>query len=58
MKLSKQEKAAQWAAFRDMDRAEKLEYVFAYYKAPILLCLLVLIILGSSVFNCGVVVCP
>lgn len=48
MKLSKQEKAARWAAFRDMDRAEKLEYVFAYYKAPILLCLLVLIILGSA----------
>lgn len=47
MKLSPQEKAARKAAFRAMRPAEKLDYVFTYYKWPILLALLVLLALGS-----------
>lgn len=47
MKLSKQEKAAHRAAFRNMSRKEKLDHVWTYYKWPILLGLAVLILLGS-----------
>ncbi len=49
MKLSKQEKAAHRAAFRNMSRKEKLDHVFTYYKWPILLGLAALIVLGSVV---------
>ena len=45
MKLTKQQKAAHRAAFRNMSPAEKLEYIWEYYKWPILLTLLVLGIL-------------
>ena len=45
MKLTKEQKAAHRAAFRAMSPAEKLEYVWEYYKWPILLTLLVLGIL-------------
>ena len=34
MKLSEQEKAAHKAAFRSMRPAEKLEYIYTYYKWP------------------------
>ena len=47
MKLSKQEKAAHRAAFRNMSLKEKLDHVYTYYKGPILLGLIVLLILGS-----------
>lgn len=47
MKLSPQEKAAQKAAFRAMPPAKKLEHIYLYYKWPILLALIVLVILGS-----------
>lgn len=42
MKLTKEQKAAHRAAFRNMSPAEKLEYIWEYYKWPILLTLLVL----------------
>ena len=45
MKLTKEQKAARWAAFRTMRPGEKLEYVWEYYRWPILLTLLVLGIL-------------
>ena len=48
MKLSRQEKAARWAAFQEMKPAEKIDHVFTYYKWQILLMLIVLAILGSS----------
>ena len=47
MKLSPQEKAARRAAFHAMSPAEKREYIWEYYKAPLLLGLLLLIGLGS-----------
>ena len=47
MKQSQQEKAALRAAFRNMSGAQKLDYIFSYYKVPILLGLLVLVIAGS-----------
>jgi len=47
MKLSKEEKAAQKAAFRAMSPAKKLEHLFLYYKWPIILALIALLILSS-----------
>lgn len=47
MKLSKQEKAARWAAFQAMSPAKKAEHIYIYYKWPILLALIVLAILCS-----------
>ena len=47
MKLSPQEKAAHRAAFQAMSPGKKLEHILTYYKAPILLALLLLFILGS-----------
>ena len=49
MKLSAEQKAAHKAAFRNMTPAEKADYVFTYYKWPILLCLTAMIVLGSVV---------
>lgn len=48
MKLSEKEKAARKAAFRAMGPGEKLGYVWEYYKWPILLGLLLLLVLGSA----------
>ena len=48
MKLSEKEKAARKAAFRAMGPGEKLGYVWEYYKWPILLGLVVLLVLGSA----------
>ncbi len=49
MKLSKQEKAAHRAAFRNMSPKEKLDHVLTYYKWPILLGIAALLILASVV---------
>ena len=49
MKLTKEEKAARRAAFRDMSGKEKLDHITTYYKWPILLGLTFLIILGSGI---------
>ena len=51
MKLPEKEKAAQRAAFRAMSPAKKAEHIFTYYKWPILLGLLALLILGSAVYR-------
>lgn len=48
MKLSQKEKAARRAAFRAMSPAKKAEHIAAYYKWPILLGLLALLVLGSA----------
>ena len=47
MKLSKDEKAARRAAFQAMPPAKKAEHILAYYKWPILLVLIALVVLGS-----------
>ena len=47
MKLPEKEKAAYQAAFRAMSPTKKVEHIFTYYKWPILLGLLALILLGS-----------
>ena len=49
MTLSPQEKAARRAAFREMSAAKKREHIWEYYKWPILLGLLALLVLGSIV---------
>ncbi len=49
MKLSEEEKAARRAAFQALSRSKKLEHIWLYYKAPILLGLIALLILGSVV---------
>ena len=48
MKLPEKEKAAYRAAFRAMSPAKKAEHIYTYYKWPILLGLIVLLILGSA----------
>ena len=48
MKLPEEEKAAYRAAFRAMSPAKKAEHIYTYYKWPILLGLVVLLILGSA----------
>ena len=47
MKLSPQEKAAHRAAFQAMSPRKKWEHILTYYKAPILLALLLLAVLAS-----------
>lgn len=48
MKLPEKEKAAQKAAFRAMSPAKKAEHILTYYKWPIILGLIVLIVLFST----------
>ena len=48
MKLSPQEKEAQREAFRAMSPEKKAEHIYTYYKWPILLALIALLILGST----------
>ena len=48
MKLPEKEKAAYRAAFRAMSPADKLDYIMSYYKWPILLAAILLLILGSA----------
>ena len=47
MKLSEKEKAARRAAFQAMSPAGRLEHIYTYYKWPILLGLIALLVLGS-----------
>ena len=47
MKLTPEERAERRAAFRGMTVPEKLEYIFAYYKLPLVLLLIAAIVLGS-----------
>lgn len=47
MKLSSEDKAARKAAFRAMSPAAKADHIFTYYKWPIILGLIVLVVAGS-----------
>lgn len=47
MKLPEHERAAHREAFRRMTLAEKAEYIFAYYKLPLVLLLIAAVALGS-----------
>ena len=47
MRLPEHERQAHKDAFRAMNLAQKAEYVFAYYKLPLVLALIVLVALGS-----------
>ena len=47
MKLTKEQKAAHKAAFRAMSPAAKADHIFTYFKWPIILGLIVLVVAGS-----------
>lgn len=47
MRLSEKEKAANRAAFRAMNPRDKAEYIFDYYKLPLVLALVAIVALGS-----------
>ena len=47
MKLSEKEKAANRAAFRSMNLGQKAEYIFAYYKLPLVLALVAIVTVSS-----------
>lgn len=47
MKLPEEERARYRAAFRAMSLPQKAEYIFAYYKLPLVLALVVLVAIGS-----------
>ena len=51
MKLSSQERSARQKAFRQMKPADKLEYLYTYYKVPAVLILIAAIILGSGIYR-------
>lgn len=48
MQLSEKERAANRDAFRKMNLAQKAEYIFAYYKLPLVLLLVAVVSLGSA----------
>ena len=48
MKLPEHERQAHRDAFRAMSLTQKAEYVFAYYKLPLVLAFIVLVALGSA----------
>lgn len=47
MRLSEKEKAANRAAFRAMNLRDKAEYIYAYYKFPLVLALVAIVSLAS-----------
>ena len=49
MSASPQERALRRDAFRKMNAREKLDYIFTYYKLPILLGVIALAVIGSAV---------
>lgn len=51
MKLTKEERAARRASFREMNMADRAVYIFAYYKLPILLALIALWFICSTVYD-------
>ena len=50
-RLTKEERAARKAAFQKMSLADKADYIFTYYKLPILLGLVALYLLCSTVYR-------
>lgn len=51
MKLTREQKAALRAEFRQMSTARKLDYIFEYYKLPIFMAVLAAVILISTVIR-------
>lgn len=51
MKLSSEERAHLQASFHNMSIANKLDYLFTYYKLPIILVLLSVLLLGSTAYG-------
>ena len=51
MKLTAEERAARRDSFRRMNAAEKAEYIFAYYKLPIILLALLLYVLSYGTYR-------
>lgn len=51
MKLTKEERAARRNSFRAMSAAGKADYIFTYYKLPIILTLVALWFAGSTVYR-------
>ena len=51
MKQSPQERAERRASFQRLAPSEKLDYIAAYYKLPIVLGLIAAIVLGSALFR-------
>ena len=51
MSLTKEETAAQRAAFQKMSLAGKTEYIFTYFKLPILLGLIALYLVCSAAYR-------
>lgn len=49
MKISKEERAANRAAFKQMKAAQKADYIFTYYKIPLVLAAFALLVLGTVV---------
>lgn len=49
MKLPEHERAAHRAAFRRMSLSQRAEYVFAYYKLPLVLALIAVVAIGSVI---------
>lgn len=47
MKLSREEWAERWASFRKMTLPQKLEYIFTYFRLPIVVTLAALIVTGD-----------
>lgn len=47
MKLTREEKAANRQSFRQMNLAEKADYLYEYYKLPILLVLIAILVTGN-----------
>ncbi len=50
-RLTEKERAARRAAFQKMGLADKAEYIFAYYKLPIILGLVALYLLSSAAYR-------
>lgn len=51
MRLSKEERAARKASFREMSLADKADYICTYYRLPILLGLIALYLVCSAVYR-------
>lgn len=51
MKLTKKQRAAWRAAFREMNAADKADYIITYYKLPIILSLVALWFVCSTVYR-------
>ena len=51
MKLTERERVENREAFRDMGLPEKLDYIFTYYKFPLVLMLIAVVALGSVGYN-------